>query len=34
MPIAHVVELQAGRVVRVRSFLDRREALKAVGLEQ
>jgi ketosteroid isomerase-like protein len=33
IPIAHVVEFRAGRMTRTRAFLDRREALRAVGLE-
>jgi hypothetical protein len=34
IPLGHVVELHASRIVRVQAFLDRREALKAVGLEE
>jgi hypothetical protein len=31
--LGHVVVLRAGRILQVQAFLDRSEALKAVGLE-
>jgi ketosteroid isomerase-like protein len=32
--LGHVVALRAGRILQVQAFLDRHEALKAVGLEE
>jgi ketosteroid isomerase-like protein len=32
--VAHVYDLRDGRLVRLRIFLDRQDALKAVGLEE
>ena len=34
IPVAHVFDVRDRRVVRLRIFLDRHEALKAVGLEE
>jgi hypothetical protein len=33
-PVAHVFDLRDGLISRLRVFLDRHEALKAVGLEE
>jgi ketosteroid isomerase-like protein len=34
IPVAHVLTLRDGRVTRLEVFLDRHEALEAVGLEE
>jgi ketosteroid isomerase-like protein len=34
IPVAHVLTLRDGRVTRLKVFLDRHEALEAVGLDQ